>query len=122
MLAFRSIAAAALVLASASSAFADCVPSYNFTLAEDQVVTTTMQPRVGKTCRLRLGAIGLEVDGVKVVTAPTRGKLSTAGNTTIVYTAGKTAGSDRFVFQWVGRNRYGRPSFMGVDVAVTIVP
>lgn len=121
MAVFRLAATAVVLLTVASPAFADCVPSYNFTLAEDETVTTTMSPRVGERCRLGLGRVGMAVGGVDVTRSPSHGKLA-ASVSGVTYIAGRSAGTDRFAFRWVGRNRFGRPSFMGVDVTVTILP
>lgn len=114
------LAAGSFYLASCLSAAADCVSAYTFNVVLGGTTATTMTPQVGKACRLRLGSIDMQVNGVKWIRSPSHGKVGSFGNT-IAY-LGTKPGPDHFSFQWVGVDRYGKPNFMGVDVDVTVLP
>ena len=114
------LAAGSFYLASCLAAAADCVQAYTFNVVVGGTTTTTMTPRVGKSCRLRLGRIDMRVDGVKLVRPPSHGKVGWSGKA-VAY-VGTKPGPDHFSFEWVGVDRYGKPNFMGVDVDVTVLP
>jgi hypothetical protein len=105
-----------------SAAASDACSVPRFRIYEGQTAPATMTVQSGKPCSIRLRNSMGGITEARLLTKPAAGSAVILG-TSVTYTAkAGFTGSDRFLWAWVGKDRFGRDGTWPIEVSVTVIP
>jgi hypothetical protein len=100
---------------------ANCVVP-NFSTADNQTVSATMNVRTGKSCVIIMGVPVAGFADARIVQAPRRGTVAIRGYRVTYVPKNGYTGSDQFIYMRYNLDRWGNRAPRTVSMQVNVIP